>query len=344
MEPYFVDLRNDEKRIIHGLVAEVAAQFSDLEDGAFLQQVDLCADELPRRLRQELIYFRLTEPSAICVVRGWTVSGPELGNTPAHWRDRSSAASTLVHDLFFFLCAAVIGSPVAWASKHDGFLMHNVVPIAGDEHQQLSSGSYAELTWHTEDAFHPLRADYLGLLCLRNPDATKTTLGCVEDLPRELTRDPIFFEPRFHILPDASRLHGTFRHAGRDLPERTAEIARAHMTKMLSEPDPMPVLFGESNRPYLRMDQHYSRSADGDKEAEGRLHDLTRAISDNLTGYALKPGEIIFVDNYRAVHGRKSFAPRHDGNDRWLRRLNIVRDLRKSREFRLLPESRLIAL
>lgn len=61
-----------------------------------------------------------------------------------------------------------------------------------------------------------------------------------------------------------------------------------------------------------------------------------------MGGVALNPGDIAFIDNYRVVHGRKPFQARFDGTDRWLRRLNITRDLRKSRHARLTAESRVI--
>jgi alpha-ketoglutarate-dependent taurine dioxygenase len=65
-------------------------------------------------------------------------------------------------------------------------------------------------------------------------------------------------------------------------------------------------------------------------------------IDENLTGVALLPGECLFIDNYKAVHGRSSFKARFDGTDRWLKRINIARDLRKSRSFRSAPASRMI--
>lgn len=56
----------------------------------------------------------------------------------------------------------------------------------------------------------------------------------------------------------------------------------------------------------------------------------------------LQPGDCCFIDNYRAVHGRKPFTANYDGYDRWLKRLNITRDLRKSQKMRAKPLSRVI--
>jgi L-asparagine oxygenase len=57
---------------------------------------------------------------------------------------------------------------------------------------------------------------------------------------------------------------------------------------------------------------------------------------------SLRPGDCVFVDNFRAVHGRKSFRPRYDGSDRWLKRLNITRNLRGSRAWRRAADDRII--
>ena len=48
----------------------------------------------------------------------------------------------------------------------------------------------------------------------------------------------------------------------------------------------------------------------------------------------LQPGDVAFIDSYRAAHGRKSFRARYDGTDRWLKQLNITRNLRGSRAWR----------
>ncbi|TDD59964.1 hypothetical protein E1263_12755 [Kribbella antibiotica] len=50
-----------------------------------------------------------------------------------------------------------------------------------------------------------------------------------------------------------------------------------------------------------------------------------------MVGMVLVAGDLMVVDNRKAVHGRTSFVPRYDGNDRWLRRSFAVRDLSLSR-------------
>ncbi|NBT21304.1 MAG: hypothetical protein EBT17_04190, partial [Actinobacteria bacterium] len=41
----------------------------------------------------------------------------------------------------------------------------------------------------------------------------------------------------------------------------------------------------------------------------------------------LGDGDLLVIDNDRAVHGRTPFVPRYDGTDRWLKRALVVREL-----------------
>jgi hypothetical protein len=49
----------------------------------------------------------------------------------------------------------------------------------------------------------------------------------------------------------------------------------------------------------------------------------------------LLPGDLVIVDNRRAVHSRSEFEPRWDGKDRWLQRTYVSRDLAASEELRM---------
>jgi alpha-ketoglutarate-dependent taurine dioxygenase len=81
---------------------------------------------------------------------------------------------------------------------------------------------------------------------------------------------------------------------------------------------------------------------EGNDEAGEALDALIKAMDESLTDLVLQPGSFLFIDNYRAVHGRKPFKATYDGKDRWLKRINVTRDLRKSRVSRLDCTSRII--
>jgi Fe(II)/alpha-ketoglutarate-dependent arginine beta-hydroxylase len=243
----------------------------------------------------------------------------------------------------FVLYACFLGYPFAWATQQDGHLIHDVFPIESNKDEQLSTGSEQTLWWHTEDAFHPHRADYIGLMCLRNVDRVPTTIG-VPDLSG-LAREQIdvLFEPRYLILPDESHSEKNESELRKQARKQDGVIDSAYekIKKLSYAPPKVPILFGRRETPYLCLDPHFTTPLD--VEAEAALNALVQAVEENLREIVLQPGDCCFVDNYRAVHGRKAFKARFDGTDRWLKRLNVTRDLRKSQEARAGCEMRVIA-
>ena len=102
------------------------------------------------------------------------------------------------------------------------------------------------------------------------------------------------------------------------------------------------MLFGDFNAPYVKIDPSFMEAVPGDEQATHALKYITAAFSNSLHEVALQQGDILFMDNYRVVHGRKAFLPRFDGTDRWLKRVNVTVDLRKSRAMRKAHNSRII--
>ena len=250
------------------------------------------------------------------MISGYPVDDSKIGKTPAHWGREPSDSSTVEEEVFLNLCGALLGDAIAWSHQRDGLICQDLVPIEEHKSEMLASGSEQDLVWHTEDARYSYRGDYIGLMCLRNPDAVPTTFASIDEVRLDPEQVEVLFEPRFIFRPDPS-----------------------HPTD--SEREKASVLFGDPSSPYVRFDP-YSMDRPETEEARSAMDYLIRAIDDNLTGVALLPGECLFIDNYRAVHGRSSFKARFDGTDRWLKRINIARDLRKSRGVRKAPASRLI--
>jgi hypothetical protein len=309
-------LREEELEEIRLLVREVASRYSSVEGADFLDNVSTYAQELPRRLRAFLNTFRLTEPSGVCLISGYPVDDARVGKTPSHWRKKPDGSHTMEEEVFLNLCGALLGDAIAWSHQRDGIICQDLVPIEGHANKMIGSGSELELVWHTEDASYSYRGDYIGLMCLRNPDAVPTTFALIDEVRLDLDQVDVLFEPRFVFRPDPS-----------------------HPTD--SEGEKASVLFGDPRFPYVRFDPYCMDRPETD-EARSAMDYLTRAIDENLTGVALLPGECLFIDNYKAVHGRSSFKARFDGTDRWLKRIAVARDLRRSRAVRKAPASRVI--
>lgn len=256
-----------------------------------------------------------------------------LGPTPGHWHEQGDGTSpALREEVLFFLCSQILGEPIAWATQQNGLVMHNLLPIKGHEKEQIGSGSETLLTWHTEEAFHPNRADYIALMCLRNPDDVETTFADVGDLDISEADAEILRRDLFAIRPDESHLNKNRSSVLRidDSLRNLVEKSYRWIQDLNENPPLRSVLFGSADRPYLCIDPYFME-APADPEAAAVLTRLCDEIDRKIKGVALQRGEIIFIDNFRAVHGRKPFKARFDGTDRWLKRLNIARDLRPSR-------------
>lgn len=328
---------------VNALLDALTGDLGSVEDRDFQREAAVHAHRLPESLRRELIRYRLTEASGACVVRGFRVDEERIGPTPDHWSEREPVSPALREEVFFYLCAQLLGDPVAWATEQNGFVMHDILPVRGHEQEHIDSGSELLLTWHTEVAFHPFRADYVALMCLRNPDAVETTIADLEDLdiPEDDLR--ILFEDRFVIRPDEIHLNPGRSSVNREPEELSALIEESYqwVRAMEENPVPRPLLFGNRRRPYLCIDP-YSMDEPQDDDARTAFKNLCAEIERNLRSLALSPGDIVIIDNFRSVHGRRPFKARYDGTDRWLKRLNIARDLRKSSRARLTADSRVI--
>jgi Fe(II)/alpha-ketoglutarate-dependent arginine beta-hydroxylase len=342
-----LELSDNEIESIRDLVTEIATEVKSVEDGNFLDNASLYAHQLPWRLRSFLNDFRMKElPSGVCVVSGYPLNLSAIGPTPTHWKWRTDAQHSLHEQILLVLQGSLLGDLFGWATQQDGYLVHDVFPIKGHENEQLGTGSEQLLWWHTEDAFHPYRADYIGFLCLRNPDNVATTIGALDIEKLDPAHVNVLYQPRFIIRPDEShqeKNESDLRKAKRGgSSQESIDTAYEKIKKMSANPEKVPVLFGDSSAPYMRLDPYFMDPLDDDPEARQALDAMIALINENLTDLALKSGDFCFIDNYKAVHGRHPFKARYDGEDRWIKRICVTRDIRKSRQSRARANPRLI--
>jgi Fe(II)/alpha-ketoglutarate-dependent arginine beta-hydroxylase len=332
-------LSSQEVGQIQNLLSEVAAEFTSVDSPEFLMQATPLSHELPKRLRGLMNEFRLKDDGyGVIVIRGFPVDEEKIGPTPASWDDRSPAR-TLEQETLLALCGTLLGDLVTWASEQDGYIVHNVLPIKAYEDSQLGWGSAVENIFHVEDAFSPYSPDYLGLICMRNPDATGTTISAVADLDlAQLDLDTLFGE-NFYVRPDDAHLAA----ADQQNSYNTSRLeAFSQREEEVNKPPKIAILFGDRNAPYVRLDPPYMDALGCDK-APKAMEQFVRALSVNKKCVRLQPGDMVFIDNCRAVHGREAFKAKYDGTDRWLKRVKVTHDLRKSRVHRSTATSRKIS-
>lgn len=318
-----VEMTPEESKEAAALVASLCERFPAPDSQEFLETAPLLGGELPLGVAEAIRAFRYGDKSDAIVISGLPV---EAGPTPPHWKHEDARAQHSA-DYWLVLLMSQLGDAVSWSSLQDGKLVNNILPIAKQESLQTGHSSDVVLDLHIEDAFSDFRCDHLGLLALRNHDMVPTTAVGISSIDVTGPEYAPLFEPRYLIHPDDEHLRN-LKAAGVDAGELCAT--------------PTAVLFGSPEAPDVRLDPPYMEALPGDDVAAAALELLISELSANVEDVALAPGEVLIVDNHRALHGRKPFKARYDGTDRWMRRLTTVKDLRKSRVARATAASRII--
>jgi hypothetical protein len=175
------------------------------------------------------------------------------------------------------------------------------------------------LVWHNEEAFHEHRADFLSILCYRNDERARTIFCGIDeiDVPDDMWR--VLSAPRFTILPDTSHLpeQNVSQHW------RLDDHVFAHIRRMHENPAPVPALSGVRAKPWMRVDEAFMAALPGDDEARLALRWLIDACYAHQSSVVMQPGDMVWIDNKRAVHGRTVYQPNYGPRQRWLRRVNV---------------------
>lgn len=213
--------------------------------------------------------------------------------------------------------ALLLGEPIAYIQESSGQAINNIFPINQEAANITSSGYNSDLELHTENAFHKFSPDYLILLCLRqdvNKEAV-TWISAVNNIIQILSPKEVqaFYEIRFNFLADYSEL---------------GKNARRDIAKW------QPILHGTNISPNMTFDPYFmevQHPADRDY-----LELFTKIAWQVATPVQLEAGDLLIIDNKRAAHARSKFTALHNGQDRWLQRMFVIKQ--KSQSDRLLTE------
>ncbi len=271
----------------------------DPNSEAFVERAAQFSASLPVAVRSAIEQFR-TRPhaSGALLVRGVPCGDipatPELPSAPTT-KDGTSERTLLA-------VAKLLGEPVGYRPEMNGSVVQNLVPTRANSDRQVSTSSSVTLLFHTETAFHPYRPSYLLLLCLRADGVAETTLSSIDQVKADLSpaTAEILFQRRFRTGVDESFLNGRDNVLG----------------------PPVPVLSGNPDSPRLTFDEDLMIGTDAD--AQAALEKLGEAVVARHLRLKLEPGDLLIVDNHKAVHGRGPYRPRFDGTDRWLQRSFVI--------------------
>jgi L-asparagine oxygenase len=322
-EPIGLDER--ERSVLRTLACEVAAA-ATRAPGTLAELVTGAATSLPPRLR-DLRGLVVEGPHrrSHWVVGGLPVDPDDLGPTPNSWRERRDGITP--EECALLLVGQALGTVFAWSDQQNGAVVHDIVPSAGEENSLLSSSSTHEMSLHTEDAFFPERADFVLLLCLRNPPRAPTFIADVHDVALTEEFGRLVRSDRYFFRPDDS-------HSG-DGPELNSNgfpVVRADVRR---QEQARPLIRGIDPHLQIRFDSDYVDARD--RASSDALAALNRALQQARMEIVLQPGELLIIDNNRCVHGRGGFQASLDGRDRWLKRLNISTSKREQANESNLP-------
>jgi L-asparagine oxygenase len=193
-----------------------------------------------------------------------------------------------------------ISNIVSYEAEGYGRIFQDIVPDIKMSDQQSSVGSSKELEIHTEQAFSKLKPDFLSLSCIRGDYNAFTyilpvhiILSNLDEYDRELVRQPLWT-----IGVDYS-----FKLNGNEFIEGNIR-------------GPIPIISGTEEDPILVFDQDLMIGTT--IEANEIIKKITDIYYQHRIKHCLQAGEIIIIDNRRAVHGRSCFAPLYNGKDRFL--------------------------
>jgi Fe(II)/alpha-ketoglutarate-dependent arginine beta-hydroxylase len=316
---------------INALVDELTQSFGSVETPEFADACSLSAQQLPRHLRELAHRFKyLHLPCGAVLLRGVPVDDAGIGPSPQHWDAPWRNPPTLREEVTQCLLTAALGDIFGWRTQENGRFLRHIVPVEKERNEQLGGSSSVTLVWHNEEAFHEFRSDFLSILCYRNEEQAETILSYIGDLEISDNQWRVLSAPRFVILPDKSHLPGQNISAHWRLDDHAFE----HIQRMHADPQPVPVLSGSRDKPFIQVDEAFMRAVDGDVEAAQAFEWLLRAFDAKKTGIVMQPGDMLWIDNKRAVHGRSVYEPNYGPRQRWLRRVNVTLNLRGSLPYR----------
>jgi L-asparagine oxygenase len=254
---------------------------------------------LPKRIKQTLVDFHKHTRETGCMM---------ISNIPLVEAETNINTNTLFDppmQLYktqsLFVNAIPYTEMLSYEAEGGGKLFQNIFPKKSMANEQTSLGS-TELEIHSEQAFSKVRPDILSLACLRGDSNAMTYILPVNTILGNMDKEEIELlkSPLWNFGVDLS-----FKINNEDFIDGYKR-------------GPYPIITGVPEYPLLRFDQDLISGI------TDRANALVKKIIDiyykHRITYNLKPGEMLLIDNHRAVHGRSQFYPKYDGNDRFLTR------------------------
>jgi len=275
----------------------------------FCRQLKRASNRIPMDIARTLLEFsHHGSETGFLLLDGFSYD--DVANTPDD-NNQKIGENTILAKIQGILMST-IGELVAYEAEGYGRIFQDIIPMKSMEQRQMSLSSGTELEIHTEQAFSKLRPDILSLACIRgDPDAftyilpVKTIIKNLSHQEIELLRKPLW----------TTSVDLSFKLYGQEFIDGDVR-------------GPMPIISGPEDDPNLVFDQDLMTGIT--EEAHNMINRIVSIYYTHRIRHVLIPGQIIFIDNNRAVHGRSPFSPKYDGTDRFLVRCFATFDYKKS--------------
>lgn len=306
-------LSKEESDFIYEIAKKIHHKSNNLKD--VLYSAKLYSRELPIELLNFINNFLLKEEYLGIVIKNNKILDKNIGQTPNRHFLREEKQICSIEEILFLLYSEYIGYAFGWNSIQNGNLINEIVPIEAQKETLGSAGSDIYFDLHTEDAFSIYRGEYLGLLGMRDRGEVETTISYIKKDDLSDDERNILFAKNFLIGRNTNH-------------------------KVKDEYLPSSILYGNRKNPYFVINANNTIALN--IESQQTLEKLRLILNRNTIGYSIQQGDLFLLDNLRAAHGRNSYEPLYDGMDRWLKRLYITLDLKRSASIRNEVESRIL--
>ena len=278
----------------------------------FCEEAKAASYFIPERIKTILLNFaQYGSETGYLLFKNFEINSEALPKTPKNNKYNIGEKEELTKIQAILVSA--IGHLLGYEAECFGNLFQDIVPNESMANNQTSLGSNIELEIHTEQAFSNLKPDILSLSCLKGDENANTYMLPVQNILKNTTDQ----ERALLRLP---------------LWKTGVDLSFKLNNHEFIEGDirgPMSIINGEVNDPILIFDQDLMTGIT--EEAQGLLKKIVNIYYKHRVSHNLKKGEIIFIDNKRAVHGRSPFFPKYNGNDRFLVRCFAVFDLERTK-------------
>lgn len=241
---------------------------------------------------------------------------PDVPTTPTDWVPIPPASSTRAALAAVILLAGACGMEVvSYGSENDGALFVNLVTLPGPG--ALAEKSQANMRGHTDAATFPFRGttdpdfprvapapDIVFLIGLSNPDCVPTVVMPLPDILAKIGADDAELLKGPNVVLSAQK---TFAQGTRRI------LGETHVL------DGAAVLFDSQEGTWVRYTHSQSWVHDETNEPAKRAKDnFEAACAASTQGIVLAPGDVLLVNNRKALHGRAKVGAAIGGGSRWL--------------------------